>query len=206
MAWWPGQPWLGSGRGSSVPSRKSVAVRTLARQEPPVLAACQWDKVGSMTGAARLVVAASARRRRHVGRRSGRWPSGRGSSPFLGIQTSASKLAPRACNTKSSLTRAAQKAWVARAETKSAPRWNSSYGDVVHAGCGAGAPEEECAEAGLAGDEVGELVHRPVPVQVEQGAAAVGQFPAACPDGLTTVPKKVEGLAAVGGKRAVRPG
>eukprot|EP00969_Alexandrium_andersonii_P297523 13149978-Alexandrium_andersonii.AAC.1 len=58
------------------------------RQEPPCRAACQADRVGSMSGPTAPTVTASTSRRRVVGSMSGRCPSGLGSLPFFGIQTS----------------------------------------------------------------------------------------------------------------------
>eukprot|EP00969_Alexandrium_andersonii_P121780 5384914-Alexandrium_andersonii.AAC.1 len=48
-----------------------------------------------MSGPTAPTVTASTSRRRVVGSMSGRWPSGLGSFPFFGIQTSSSTLGPR---------------------------------------------------------------------------------------------------------------
>eukprot|EP00969_Alexandrium_andersonii_P006036 262001-Alexandrium_andersonii.AAC.1 len=60
------------------------------RQDPPRRAACQADRVGSIKGPLAPTVTASTKRRSVVGSMSGRWPSGRGSFPFLGTHTRSS--------------------------------------------------------------------------------------------------------------------
>eukprot|EP00969_Alexandrium_andersonii_P314679 13901228-Alexandrium_andersonii.AAC.1 len=59
---------------------------------------------------------------------SGRCPSGRGSLPFLGIQTSNSIFGPRSWSRQAGPFSAAWKACPTNSQTKSRPTWKSSYG------------------------------------------------------------------------------
>eukprot|EP00969_Alexandrium_andersonii_P054626 2405370-Alexandrium_andersonii.AAC.1 len=60
------------------------------RHEPPSLAACHEESVGSSNGATTATVADSHSRRSVVGSVSGRcWPTSKG-PPLLGIQASSS--------------------------------------------------------------------------------------------------------------------